>query len=136
MGVDAAAALATGWWYDRAGRRILPRCRCCPRSYSLAFTTSPALAVAGVLAWGAILGIQESTMRAAVADLVPAARRGTAYGIFAARLRRRHPPRRTPHRRPLRPLHHRADHHHRGHIQAAALTLFLTHRTSHHLSGG
>ena len=28
--------------------------------------------------------MQESTLRAAVADLVPAVRRGTAYGIFAA----------------------------------------------------
>jgi MFS family permease len=33
-----------------------------------------------------VLGIQESTMRAAIADIVPAARRGTAYGIFAAGL--------------------------------------------------
>ena len=30
------------------------------------------------------MGIQESTMRAAVADLVPTPRRGTGYGIFAA----------------------------------------------------
>jgi MFS-type transporter involved in bile tolerance (Atg22 family) len=51
-----------------------------------AFTTAPATAIAGVLVWGAVLGIQESTMRAAIADLVPAARRGTAYGIFAAGL--------------------------------------------------
>jgi len=50
----------------------------------LAFTTRPSLAVAGMLAWGAVLGIQESTMRAAVADLIPPARRGTACGVFAA----------------------------------------------------
>ncbi len=50
----------------------------------LAFTTTAGLALAGVLAWGAVLGLQESTMRAAVADLVPTARRGTAYGVFAA----------------------------------------------------
>jgi len=30
------------------------------------------------------MGIQESVLRAAVADLIPSARRGTAYGIFAA----------------------------------------------------
>lgn len=30
------------------------------------------------------MGIQESTMRAAVADLVPDSRRGSAYGIFTA----------------------------------------------------
>jgi hypothetical protein len=34
--------------------------------------------------WGAALGIHESTLRAAVADLVPAVRRGTGYGIFTA----------------------------------------------------
>jgi MFS family permease len=36
------------------------------------------------LLWGAVMGIQESTMRAAVADLVPTRYRGTAYGVFAA----------------------------------------------------
>jgi MFS-type transporter involved in bile tolerance (Atg22 family) len=39
---------------------------------------------AGAVVWGAALGIHESTLRAAVADLVPAGRRGTGYGIFTA----------------------------------------------------
>jgi predicted MFS family arabinose efflux permease len=30
------------------------------------------------------MGVQESTMRAAVAELAPAGRRGSAYGIFTA----------------------------------------------------
>lgn len=85
MAVDAVAALATGWWYDRLGRRVLlavpPLAAAVP---ALALRTEAVPAIAGVLLWGAVLGIQESTMRAAVADLVPAARRGTAYGIFAA----------------------------------------------------
>ena len=34
--------------------------------------------------WGAANGIQDSTVKALVADLVPAARRATAYGVFAA----------------------------------------------------
>ncbi|WP_074311666.1 hypothetical protein [Micromonospora cremea] len=51
-----------------------------------ASTTTAATAIAGVLDWGAVLGIQESTMRAAIADIVPAVRRGTAYGIFATGL--------------------------------------------------
>lgn len=37
----------------------------------LAFTAAPASAVTGILLWGAALGIQESTLRATVADLVP-----------------------------------------------------------------
>ncbi|MEH0844855.1 MFS transporter [Micromonospora sp. CPCC 205711] len=87
MGVDALAALASGWLYDRAGVRVLAAVPVLTALIPLAaFTTTPATAVAGVLAWGAVLGIQESTMRATIADLVPAARRGTAYGIFAAGL--------------------------------------------------
>lgn len=32
--------------------------------------------------WGAVMGIHETIMRAAIADLVPMERRGSAYGIF------------------------------------------------------
>jgi hypothetical protein len=32
--------------------------------------------------WGIGMGAQESIMRAAVAGMVPATRRGTAYGVF------------------------------------------------------
>jgi MFS-type transporter involved in bile tolerance (Atg22 family) len=38
----------------------------------------------GALVWGAAMGVHESTMRAAVADLVPATRRGFGYGVFTA----------------------------------------------------
>ncbi len=34
--------------------------------------------------WGTVVGLHGSTMRAAVADLAPAARRGLAYGVFSA----------------------------------------------------
>jgi predicted MFS family arabinose efflux permease len=50
----------------------------------LAFSTAPGLAWTGGLVWGAAMGVHESTMRAAVADLVPAARRGAGYGTFTA----------------------------------------------------
>ncbi|MEH0934204.1 MFS transporter [Micromonospora psammae] len=87
MGIDAIAALASGWLYDRAGFRVLAAVPVLTALIPLAaFTTTTATAVVGVLAWGAVLGIQESTMRAAIADIVPAARRGTAYGVFAAGL--------------------------------------------------
>ena len=52
----------------------------------VAFTDNVALVVAGALLWGAAVGIQESTLRAVVADLVAPPRRATAYGIFAAGL--------------------------------------------------
>lgn len=50
----------------------------------LSFSTSPLLVWSDAIVWGAAMGIHESTMRAAVADLVPAGRRGTGYGLFTA----------------------------------------------------
>ena len=84
MAVDAVAALATGWLYDRHGPRVLVALPPLTAAVAcLAFTNTVALAAAGSLVWGAAMGIQESTLRATVADLVPSGRRATAYGIFA-----------------------------------------------------
>lgn len=85
MAADAVTAIATGWLYDHFGRASLLAVPLLSAPIPLlAFQTAAVPAIAGVLLWGAVLGIQESTMRAAVADLVPIARRGTAYGVFAA----------------------------------------------------
>jgi MFS family permease len=85
MAVDAAAAMATGWLYDRFGRASLLAVPILSAAVPvLAFQGDAVPAIAGILLWGVVLGIQESTMRAAVADLVPVQRRGTAYGVFAA----------------------------------------------------
>jgi len=85
MAVDAVAAVASGWVYDRYGLGGLAALPVLVAVVPwLSFSTSPAVAWAGALVWGAALGIQESTLRAAVADLVPAHRRGTGYGIFSA----------------------------------------------------
>ncbi|HEY7225444.1 MAG TPA: MFS transporter [Micromonosporaceae bacterium] len=84
MAADALAALATGWLYDRGGRMslaILPVLAAA--TPLLAFTRTAWLAIVGSLLWGAAVGIQESTLRARVADLVPPGRRATAYGVFA-----------------------------------------------------
>jgi MFS family permease len=85
MGVAALASLASGRAYDRIGLRgllVLP-----PLSMAiplLALSTSAALVWAGNVAWGAVMGVHESTMRAAVADLVPRDRRGAGFGAFSA----------------------------------------------------
>jgi MFS family permease len=85
MLVDGAAAVLTGWGYDRVGPKILVTLPVVAAVVPvLAFTGSAALAVVGALAWGAALGIQESTLRATVADLVGPVRRATAYGVFGA----------------------------------------------------
>jgi hypothetical protein len=49
-----------------------------------AFTHSASAALTGVLIWGAAMGVQDSTVKALVADLVPATTRATGYGVFAA----------------------------------------------------
>ncbi|MFD2474812.1 MFS transporter [Amycolatopsis silviterrae] len=84
MTADAVAALASGWLYDRLGSRTVAALPLLSAVVPvLAFGGSTWLAVLGALAWGAGMGIQESTLRAAVAELVPARRRATAYGLFA-----------------------------------------------------
>ncbi|WP_406020343.1 MFS transporter [Nocardioides sp. NBC_00850] len=85
MAVEAVAALGTGHLFDRRGSRILlivpvlvalvPMC---------VFASQLWLVLAGVVVWGVAYGIQDSTVKAYVADLVPAPRRATAYGVFAA----------------------------------------------------
>lgn len=85
MVTDALAAVATGWGYDRWGSGVLVALPVVAAVVPvLAFAGSVAVAVAGALVWGCVMGIQESTLRARVADLVPAGRRATAYGVFGA----------------------------------------------------
>lgn len=84
MGIDALAALGSGWIYDRVGLGglvVLPVLAAAVPM--LSFSTSATLVWVGALVWGVAMGVHESTMKAAVADLVPAGRRGAAYGIFA-----------------------------------------------------
>ena len=85
MGADALAALGSGWLYDRISLRglivVLPLTVLVPL---FAFQDSPGLIWVGAVLWGTVMGVHESTLRAAVADLVPTTRRGTAYGIFTA----------------------------------------------------
>ena len=85
MVADALAALATGWWYDRRGAvtlAVLPVLAAAVPA--LAFSGSLAPVLVGALLWGAAVGVQESTLRAVVADLVGPRRRATAYGVYAA----------------------------------------------------
>jgi len=50
----------------------------------LVFSSSFYVVLIGILVWGAVLGAHETIMRAAIADITPVNRRGTAYGIFNA----------------------------------------------------
>ena len=83
MGVDAVAALLAGKTYDRAGLMSLLAVPllAVPIPF-LVFSHSYTLVIVGMALWGAVMGIQETIMRAAIADLTPVERRGFAYGIF------------------------------------------------------
>ena len=85
MLVDALVALAAGWLYDHIGPGVLLGLPIlCAAIPALAFADALWAVLAGALLWGAALGIQESTLRATIADLIPPSRRATAYGIYAA----------------------------------------------------
>lgn len=83
MGVDAVAALAVGRAYDRVGLPVLFLVPVTGILIALvAFTPSYPLALAGAVLWGISMGMQETVLRAAVADLTRAGGRGFAYGVF------------------------------------------------------
>jgi len=83
MAVDALAALGLGKWYDRQGIPVMAWATGIALLFApAAFSSSPVFAVVGTVLWGIGMGAQESIMRAAVADLAPLERRGTAYGTF------------------------------------------------------
>jgi MFS family permease len=85
MAAGALGALASGYVYDRAGGAILLSLPVLVALIPvLGFSRGVGPVLAGVLIWGAATGIQDSTVKALVADLVAQARQGTAYGVFAA----------------------------------------------------
>jgi hypothetical protein len=85
MAAAAVAALVTGWLYDRWNASVLLALPALVVAVPpLAFSGTLVPAVAGVLVWGAAVGLQDSTVKALVAELVPPPRRATAYGMFAA----------------------------------------------------
>lgn len=81
--VDAPMALISGYLYDKVGTKFLS----IPFALSvLPIVFSSLAGLTGVLlacfSYGLVLGMQESIYRAAVADIVPLGRRGSAYGFF------------------------------------------------------
>ncbi|MFL6108896.1 MAG: MFS transporter, partial [Marmoricola sp.] len=85
MAVEAVAALATGDLYDRYGGRVLLAVPVIVSAVpALVFAPHLTPVLGGIVLWGLATGIQDSTVKAFVADLVPSRRRATAYGVFAA----------------------------------------------------
>lgn len=83
MGVDAAIALAIGKAYDRRGLMVLAAIPILTLPIPfLGFSHTYVLILLAIVLWGVVMGTHETIMRAAIADLVPVERRGSAYGIF------------------------------------------------------
>lgn len=83
MAIDAVVALGAGRLYDRRGLAVLASVPLLTVASLALFSESGPLAWMWAAVWGGILGLQESTLRAAVGDLVKT-RRAAAYGIFNA----------------------------------------------------
>lgn len=85
MAVEAVAALVTGQLFDRWGGGVLLAVPALVAVVPLlVFADTVWVVFAGIAIWGVATAIQDSTVKAYVADLVPNARRATAYGVFAA----------------------------------------------------
>ena len=85
MGVGGAGSLVFGRLFDRAGLKILVPVTVVTALYApLAFLAGRWTALAGVALWGLGVAVHESILAAAIATMVPAERRATAYGLFTA----------------------------------------------------
>jgi len=92
MAVDAIVALAIGRIYDifkqkqnnpKAGMNTLVVLPFVSLAIPLlAFSSSYTLTILSVIFWGIAMGVHETVMRSAIADLTPLKKRGTGYGIF------------------------------------------------------
>lgn len=85
MAAGAFAAVVNGWQYDRFGPSallVLPLLVAAVPPLTLVGGVGPALT--GMVIWGFATGLQDSTIKALVADMVAGPRRATAYGVFAA----------------------------------------------------
>ncbi len=85
MAVSGAGSFLFGRLYDRFGIGVLLPLTVVSALYApLAFLGGFWVALVGASLWGLGMGVQESIIPAAVATMVPAARRASAYGLFTA----------------------------------------------------
>ncbi len=83
MGVDGLAALVFGRLFDLKGIIVLIIITAIAALFvPTVFMGGSLLAIIGMMLWGMGLGVQESIMRALIADLVDINRRGSAYGVM------------------------------------------------------
>jgi predicted MFS family arabinose efflux permease len=85
MGIDAIAALLFGRLFDRKGISVLIVAVLLSSFFApLVLWGGFYAAIAGIALWGIGMGVQESIMRAAIANMISADKRASAYGVFNA----------------------------------------------------
>ncbi len=83
MGTSGLGSLLFGRLFDRRGIVILVPLTAVTALFApLAFLGNEGAAFAGTILWGVGLGVHESVMAAAVAQIVPQGRVASAYGLF------------------------------------------------------
>ena len=83
MGIDGLTAVGVGKIYDKIKLKCLGLIPLFSFLIPLfSFTESKTLVGFGIFIWAIVMGIHETIMRAAIADIIPVERRGFAYGIF------------------------------------------------------
>lgn len=83
MAVSGTGSLAFGRLFDRLGIGMLVPLTIVTALFApLVFLGGSIVALIGTALWGLGMGVHESIMAAAVSGMVPATRRGSAYGIF------------------------------------------------------
>lgn len=83
MAVDGLSGLVVGRFYDRRGTMVLLAVPVAAAGAAVAFSADAGLLWLGVAIWGAVNGVLDSTVKAVVTELVPAARRATGFGWLA-----------------------------------------------------
>jgi predicted MFS family arabinose efflux permease len=83
MVTSALASLAIGRLFDKLGRPVVVTALLVATvSPALVFLGGPAVALAGVILWGIGMAAQDSALKPLLLRVIPAERRGTAFGVF------------------------------------------------------
>ena len=85
MFTDAIAALIFGKIFDKIGMKTLLLAILLSSFFApMVFLGGFYWALSGMIAWGIGMGAQESILKAQIAEIIPAEKRGTAFGTFNA----------------------------------------------------
>jgi predicted MFS family arabinose efflux permease len=83
MAAGALAALLLGRLLDKVGLpAVLLTFGLSAFASPLVFLGGPPMALTGVVLWGIGVGVQDSSLKAVLAGVVPTAKRSTAFGVF------------------------------------------------------